>query len=98
MEQKIEEHEILEAQFTSEHEEEVRALRQQKQQLIDQLSESKEHFENILESQDEQVSNGLTRESAMLHTVESLMGKSLHLVNCSLSNRKSIVYHLLLVN
>ena len=55
LEMKIREHEAQEVQFTAEHEEEVRALRQQKQQLMEKLDESKEHFENILESQDEEV-------------------------------------------
>jgi len=53
---RLEEHEAQETQFTAEHEEEVRALRQQKQLLMEKLDESKEHLENILESQDEEVS------------------------------------------
>lgn len=52
---KIEEHEHLEAQFTAEHEEEVRALRQQKQHLMKQLEDAKEHYENILDNQEQQV-------------------------------------------
>lgn len=63
LEHKLEEHEILEAQFTAEHEEEVRALRQQKQHLMEQLDESKVHYENIIESQDEQVQCALNRET-----------------------------------
>lgn len=55
MAEKIEEHELLEAQFTTEHEEEVRALRQQKQHLMKQLEESKEHYENILDNQEQEV-------------------------------------------
>ena len=53
---KIEEHEQLESQFTAEHEEEVRALRQQKRHLMKQLEEVQQHFQNILDDQEEQVS------------------------------------------
>lgn len=54
---KIEEHEHLETQFTAEHEEEVRALRQQKQHLMKQLEEVQQHFQNVLDDQEEQVSS-----------------------------------------
>lgn len=52
---KIEEHEVMEAQFTAEHEEEVRALRQQKHHLMNQLEECQQHFQNILDDQEQQV-------------------------------------------
>lgn len=52
---KIEEHDLLEAQITAEHEEEVRALRQQKQHLMEQLDDLKEHYQNILDDQEQQV-------------------------------------------
>ena len=60
---KMEEHELLESQFTMEHEEEVRALRQQKQQLMQQLEESKGHYQNILDDQEQQVAS-LTNKSS----------------------------------
>lgn len=53
---KMEEHEVLEAQFTTEHEEEVRALRQQKRQLMQKLEEVQQHYQNILDNQEDQVS------------------------------------------
>jgi phage regulator Rha-like protein len=51
----MEEHELQEAQFTAEHEEEVRALRQQKHLLMKQLEEVQQHYQNILEDQGDQV-------------------------------------------
>lgn len=53
--ERIEEHELMEAQFTAEHEEEVRALRQQKHHLMTQLEECQQHYQNILEDQEQQV-------------------------------------------
>ncbi len=53
--EKMEEHELFETQFTAEHEEEVRALRQQKQHLMKQLEEVKEHYQTILDDQEQQV-------------------------------------------
>ena len=57
---KIEEHDQLDAQFQAEHEEEVRALRQQKQQLARQIEEIKTHYEQLMNNQDKQVHNVLT--------------------------------------
>lgn len=51
----IEEHELLEGQFTAEHEEEVRALRQQKQHLIKKLEDVEEQYQTILDDQEQQV-------------------------------------------
>ena len=53
---KIEEHELLETQFTTEHEEEVRALRQQKRHIMKKLEEVQEHYQNVLDGQEQQVS------------------------------------------
>ena len=53
--EKLEEHDVFESQFTAEHEEEVRALRQQKQHLMQQLEEAKEHYQTILDDQEQQV-------------------------------------------
>lgn len=53
--EKVEEHEVFESQFTAEHEEEVRALRQQKQQLMKQLDEVREQYQTILDDQEQQV-------------------------------------------
>ena len=52
---KIEEHDIFEAQFTAEHEEEVSALRQQKAHVVKQLEELREHCQNVLDNQDQEV-------------------------------------------
>ncbi len=52
---KMEEYDLLESQFTAEHEEEVRALRQQKQHLMKQMEELKEHYQNIYDDQEQQV-------------------------------------------
>ena len=52
---KIEEHEVFEAQFTTEHEEEVRALRQQKQCLVKELKDLKDHYESIFDNQEQEV-------------------------------------------
>ena len=53
--EKLEEHELFETQFTAEHEEEVRALRQQKQHLMKQLEEVREQYQTILDDQEQQV-------------------------------------------
>lgn len=45
----------MEAQFTAEHEEEVRALRQQKRHVMKQLEELQQHYQNILDDQEQQV-------------------------------------------
>ena len=52
---KMEEHDQLDAQFQAEHEEEVRALRQQKQQLARQIEEIKTHYQQLINEQDKQV-------------------------------------------
>lgn len=54
---KMEEHDQLDAQFQAEHEEEVRALRQQKQQLARQIEEIKTHYQQLINEQDKQVHN-----------------------------------------
>ena len=54
---KMEEHDQLDAQFQAEHEEEVRALRQQKQQLARQIEEIKTHYQQLINEQDKQVYN-----------------------------------------
>ena len=51
----MEEHDQLDAQFQAEHEEEVRALRQQKHQLARQLEELKSHYQQSINEQDNQV-------------------------------------------
>ena len=52
---KINEHDQLDAQFQAEHEEEVKALRQQKQVLVRQLEEIKSHYQQALNDQEKQV-------------------------------------------
>lgn len=52
---KIEEHELLESQFTAEHEEEVSALRQQKTHIMKQLEELRENCQNVLDNQEQEV-------------------------------------------
>lgn len=52
---KMEEHDQLDAQFQAEHEEEVRALRQQKQQLARQIEEIKTQYQQLINEQDKQV-------------------------------------------
>lgn len=52
---KMKEHDQLDAQFQAEHEEEVRALRQQKQQLIRQIEELKSHYQQLLNEHEKQV-------------------------------------------
>jgi uncharacterized protein involved in exopolysaccharide biosynthesis len=51
----MEEHDQLDAQFQAEHEEEVKALRQQKQQLARQIEEIKTHYQQLINEQDKQV-------------------------------------------
>ena len=65
---KMEECELLETQITAEHEEEVRALRQQKQQLIQQLDELKENYQNILDDQEQEVCYCMLAENLCLCT------------------------------
>lgn len=55
MEGKIKEHDQLDAQFELEHEEEVKALRQQKDQLQRQIEEMKVNYHEVLTEQEEQV-------------------------------------------
>ena len=52
---KQEEYEQAESQFHAEHEEEVRALRQQKQHILRQNEELKSHYQQLLDDQDKQV-------------------------------------------
>ena len=54
--EKIQEHDQQELQFHTEHEEEVRALYQQKQQLVKQMDDLKKHYHRLLNDQDNQVS------------------------------------------
>ena len=51
----MKEHDQLDAQFQAEHEEEVRALRQQKQQLVRQIDEIKSHYQQLINEQEKQV-------------------------------------------
>ncbi len=53
--EKIQEHDQQELQFHTEHEEEVMALHQQKQQLAKQMDELKKHYHKLLNDQDNQV-------------------------------------------
>ena len=53
---KIQEHDQQELQFHTEHEEEVRALYQQKQLLAKQMDDLKKHYHRLLNDQDNQVS------------------------------------------
>ena len=48
-------YEQQETQFHAEHEEEVRALYQQKQHLVRQFEEMNGHYQQLLEEQDQQV-------------------------------------------
>ena len=52
---KMKEHDQLDAQFQAEHEEEVRALRQQKQQLVRQMEELRSHYSQSINEQEKQV-------------------------------------------
>lgn len=52
---KMHEHDLLDAQFQAEHEEEVRALRQQKQMLVRQLEELKSHYQQAINEHEKQV-------------------------------------------
>ncbi len=53
--QKMVEHEQVEAQIQTEHDEEVQALHQQKQQLIRQLEDSKLRYNQSIKEQDQHV-------------------------------------------
>ena len=55
MTQKIAEHDQLEAQIQTEHEEEVKALHQQKQQLARQLDDAKMRYHKLSKEQDQHV-------------------------------------------
>ena len=51
-----EEYDQAETQFQAEHEEEVRALRQQKRHVLKQKDDLKKHYQQLLTDQDKQVS------------------------------------------
>ena len=55
MTRKIAEHDQLEAQIQTEHDEEVKALHQQKQQLARQLEDTKKHYHQLAKEQDQHV-------------------------------------------
>ena len=52
---RMEEHDEMEAQLLVEHEEEVRALHQQKQQLLFQMDDLRNHCQQILDEHNKQV-------------------------------------------
>lgn len=64
---KMEEHDQLDAQFQAEHEEEVKALRQQKQQLARQIEEIKTHYQQLVNEQDKQVHNVVILSQTLLY-------------------------------
>lgn len=58
---KMEEHEELESQIQTEHEEEVKALYQQKQQLVRQLEDAKMSYYRNFSEQDQRVRLSVTQ-------------------------------------
>ena len=57
----MEEHEELESQIQTEHEEEVKALYQQKQQLVRQLEDAKMSYYRNFSEQDQRVRLSVTQ-------------------------------------